>query len=72
MIYFLIGLLIMSGCSIKSFVRTGYASYCLIDYKFKSIDCSYPTMKACRDQYTNGKECVCVPSRDLTTYIKEK
>ena len=49
----------------KSFVRTGYAPVCLVDYTSKTIDCSYASMNACRDRYENGHPRICFPGSNL-------
>ncbi len=66
MILFLFSvLLLMTGCSLHSFVRTGYAPVCLVNYLAKTIDCSYATMGACREKYEEDKVSVCFPGKDL-------
>jgi hypothetical protein len=49
----------------KPFIKIGYAPYCLIDYRSKIVDCSYPNMNACADQYHVHKEGVCVRNKDI-------
>lgn len=49
----------------KSFVRIGYAPYCLVDYKEKIVDCSYGSMDACRSHYSDNKQAVCFPNVDI-------
>ena len=58
-------LFLLGGCSLHSFVRTGYAPVCLVNYQTKTIDCSYATMRACRDKYEENKVGVCFPGKDL-------
>lgn len=49
----------------RSFIRTGYAPYCLIRYEDKAIDCSYATMHDCREQLGRAKASVCVAGKDV-------
>lgn len=58
--------LLTSGCGMRHFTRQGYAPYCMVNYETKFIDCKYPTMNACRNDYTttNGVR-VCLPSRNI-------
>jgi len=58
-------LFLLTSCSMKSFVRTGYAPVCLVDYTSKTIDCSYASMNACRDRYENGHPRICFPGSNL-------
>jgi hypothetical protein len=64
--YFLISLLLITtGCSMKSFVRTGYAPYCLVDYKSKVVQCTYANMHDCREQYQIVQAAICFPSSEI-------
>lgn len=58
-------LLMLTGCSLKAYVRTGDAPICLIIYEAKIIDCSYNTMQDCQDRYSNNSASLCVPRKDL-------
>lgn len=65
MLLVLSSFLLLTGCSMHSFVRTGYAPVCLVNYQAKTIDCSYATMKVCRDKYQEIKGSICFPGKDL-------
>lgn len=66
MVLFLFSLsLLLTGCSLHSFVRTGYAPVCLVNYGAKIIDCSYATMGACQEKYKTDHVSVCFRGKDL-------
>jgi hypothetical protein len=60
--------LLLTGCSsVKKFTRVGDSQYCLIDYKKKTIECNFNSMKECTEQYHNYDQAHCFRKKDLTS-----
>jgi len=66
MILLLFSLMILSpDYSFKHYSKKGNGDICLVNYQTKSIDCSYKTMKQCRDQYETVKGTLCFSRKSL-------
>lgn len=63
---------LLIGChSLKIHPKTGNEKYCLVDYEKHTVDCSYTSMKACRERYKDTTAKVCFPREALTSQTIE-
>lgn len=61
---------LLTGCSsITQFTKTGDGHYCLVNYKNKTIDCSYNSIKECSEQYNKYDQSHCFRARDLVNKL---
>ena len=49
----------------NSFVKAGNASYCLINYQLKTVQCFYNTMEECKNELGIYPSSICVPRKAL-------
>jgi hypothetical protein len=49
----------------KNFTKSGTEKYCMVNYKDKTISCTYKTMEDCHNDYTNHPISVCFSRKSL-------
>ena len=56
----LFSVLMLTGCTMRSYTRTGDKAVCLIDYQHKTISCDFETLHECREDYIRVKNSQCI------------
>jgi len=59
--------LLLTGCShnLRKLPTTGDESYCLVNYKTQTINCSYTSYRKCTEEYVKTPCAFCVKRSDL-------